>query len=169
MHTGFEYNTLPTIRTVKECRKLIDDGYDMVVCSHPHLIQPYEIYRDKYIFYSIGNFYFSNFTDEFLDKKIKNKKEGYCCDGLGILICDNRVEIIGIDYQIKDKNYLVRKNKSVPNLNTNVNSLNYRYEYLANRNNHNFMLTGNFMMDSIKMKILSIMYSVYRKIRRLDG
>ncbi|MCC8073657.1 MAG: CapA family protein [Clostridiales bacterium] len=36
----------------------IDEGADIVIGHHTHCIQPAEIYKDKYIFYSLGNSYF---------------------------------------------------------------------------------------------------------------
>ena len=39
-------------------RLAIDAGSDLVVGAHPHVIQPYEIYRGKPIIYSLGNFVF---------------------------------------------------------------------------------------------------------------
>ncbi|RRV28491.1 hypothetical protein EGI94_20605, partial [Stutzerimonas stutzeri] len=38
----------------------IDLGVDAVVCHHPHVPGAYEIYDEKPIFYSIGNFLFDN-------------------------------------------------------------------------------------------------------------
>ena len=39
---------------------LIDAGADIIVGNHSHTIQPFEIYDNKYIFYSLGNFCFSD-------------------------------------------------------------------------------------------------------------
>lgn len=36
----------------------IDYGADVVVGSHPHVVQGIEVYKDKYIVYSLGNFCF---------------------------------------------------------------------------------------------------------------
>jgi len=41
--------------------ELIDAGADLIIGHHPHTIQPYEIYKGKYIFYSLGNFCFSDY------------------------------------------------------------------------------------------------------------
>lgn len=40
--------------------QLIDKGCDLIVGHHSHTLQPYEIYRSKYIFYSLGNFCFGD-------------------------------------------------------------------------------------------------------------
>lgn len=44
--------------------RLIDAGADLIIGHHSHTIQPYEIYKGKYIFYSLGNFCFSNIFHE---------------------------------------------------------------------------------------------------------
>ena len=36
----------------------IDAGADLVIGHHPHVIQEIEIYKGKYITYSLGNFVF---------------------------------------------------------------------------------------------------------------
>lgn len=46
----------------KLARKLIDAGADLIVGHHSHTVQPYEVYKGKYIFYSLGNFCFSDYT-----------------------------------------------------------------------------------------------------------
>jgi len=41
--------------------KFIDAGADLVIGSHPHVIEPIETYKDKFIFYSLGNFIFDQY------------------------------------------------------------------------------------------------------------
>ncbi len=60
-HAGIEYNTLPSAREIETYKKCIDNGVDLVVAHHPHLLQPMEKVvaadgRDCYVFYSLGNF-----------------------------------------------------------------------------------------------------------------
>lgn len=40
--------------------KLVDLGADLIVGHHSHTLQPFEIYRGKHIYYSLGNFCFSD-------------------------------------------------------------------------------------------------------------
>ena len=63
-HAGLEYFTLPLpeIRTLY--RHFIDMGADAVIAGHPHVPQPWEIYRKKYIVYSLGNFCFDEECDK---------------------------------------------------------------------------------------------------------
>lgn len=41
-------------------RQCIDAGADIVVCHGPHLLRGLEMYRDRLICYSLGNFFFEN-------------------------------------------------------------------------------------------------------------
>lgn len=62
MHWGWERETTPSERQTKLARKMIAAGADIVVGSHPHVVQGAEIYRGKPIIYSLGNFVFDSFT-----------------------------------------------------------------------------------------------------------
>jgi len=42
--------------------KFIDAGADIILGSHPHVIEPIEIYNGKVIFYSLGNFIFDQYN-----------------------------------------------------------------------------------------------------------
>lgn len=57
-HWGTEYQTNFSKSQQGKARQFIDAGADVVLGSHPHVIQPIEIYKNKAIFYSLGNFLF---------------------------------------------------------------------------------------------------------------
>ncbi|MCI9175865.1 MAG: CapA family protein [Lachnospiraceae bacterium] len=58
IHWGREERSWHNKRQEQTGHWLIDAGADLVIGHHPHCIQPVEIYRGKYIFYSLGNTYF---------------------------------------------------------------------------------------------------------------
>lgn len=58
VHWGNEFINYPSSAQKKFAHWLIDTGFDMVVGMHPHILQGYEVYKGKHIFYSIGNFVF---------------------------------------------------------------------------------------------------------------
>lgn len=62
LHWGgkVEGGLYPDWKQPKIARTLIDAGADLIIGHHSHTIQPYEVYEGKYIFYSLGNFCFSN-------------------------------------------------------------------------------------------------------------
>ncbi|WP_251212210.1 CapA family protein [Adlercreutzia murintestinalis] len=57
-HWGIEREYVPNATQVKLAHAAIDAGADLVVGSHPHVIQGWEVYNGRYIVYSLGNFCF---------------------------------------------------------------------------------------------------------------
>ncbi|GMQ59411.1 CapA family protein [Vallitalea sediminicola] len=70
-HWGIEYNNMPTEYQKRLGRFAIDQGADMVIGHHPHIIQGIELYNDKYIAYSLGNFVFGG-NEILYDEKHKD-------------------------------------------------------------------------------------------------
>ena len=60
VHWGIERNTEPESYQRSMGQAYIDAGADLVVGSHPHVLQPVEAYKDKTIAYSLGNFVFGS-------------------------------------------------------------------------------------------------------------
>jgi len=57
-HWGDEYELVQSPRQVELAHGFIDAGADLVIGSHPHVVEPMEIYKGRAIFYSLGNFIF---------------------------------------------------------------------------------------------------------------
>jgi poly-gamma-glutamate capsule biosynthesis protein CapA/YwtB (metallophosphatase superfamily) len=55
-HWGNQYWLRPSERQRKLARIAIDNGADLVIGHHPHVLQPYGTYRGKPIIYSLGGF-----------------------------------------------------------------------------------------------------------------
>jgi len=55
LHWGIEYVFYPSPQQQKLARTLIDNGADLIIGHHPHVIQGIEEYQDKLIIYSLGN------------------------------------------------------------------------------------------------------------------
>ena len=56
MHWGVEYTHTPTDYEVDMAHFLADEGVDIVIGTHPHVIQPLEFIDDTLVIYSLGNF-----------------------------------------------------------------------------------------------------------------
>lgn len=60
MHWGVEYTQNPNDSQKRLARDMISWGADVILGSHPHVVQPSEIIshegEDKYVIYSMGNF-----------------------------------------------------------------------------------------------------------------
>ncbi len=63
-HWGNEYALKAGEVIVDLAHEFIDMGADLVVGSHPHVVQQMEEYRNKKIYYSLGNFVFDQYFDE---------------------------------------------------------------------------------------------------------
>lgn len=72
VHGGHEHYQLPSPRMKETYRFFIDAGADTVVNHHQHCYSGYEVYKEKPIFYGLGNFLFDDIN---LRKSIWN--EGY--------------------------------------------------------------------------------------------
>ncbi len=59
-HWGVPYEREPSLEDRAKARFAVDCGADAVVGHHPHVVQPFEIYRGCPIFYSVGNFAFGS-------------------------------------------------------------------------------------------------------------
>lgn len=60
VHWGIERNTTPEEYQRNMGRQYIDAGADLVIGSHPHVLQGIEYYQGKPIVYSLGNFIFGS-------------------------------------------------------------------------------------------------------------
>lgn len=69
IHWGCEYIPFPSLEQIKIGRKLIDCGADVILGHHSHVIQGYELYKEKPIIYGLGNFIFD-------DVYIKSTRKG---------------------------------------------------------------------------------------------
>lgn len=63
-HWGVEHEPTANARQRRLARALIDAGADAVIGGHPHVVQDHEVYRDRPIVHSLGNFVFDGFEDD---------------------------------------------------------------------------------------------------------
>lgn len=86
LHWGDEEISYPKPSDIKVARQIVDLGADIIIGHHAHVIQSIETYKEKKIFYGIGNFLFpdlnvpkmfdgSDFTGMYKKKQNKKNKE----------------------------------------------------------------------------------------------
>ncbi len=61
-HWGWEYATEHNEMQEEWGKYFIDNGADLVIGNHAHVVQEYEEYEGKMIYYSLGNFVFDGFN-----------------------------------------------------------------------------------------------------------
>lgn len=64
VHWGKERTDMPEPYQTDFGRQYIDAGADLVIGSHPHVLQGFETYKGKWIAYSLGNFIFTSYPKE---------------------------------------------------------------------------------------------------------
>lgn len=111
---GSEGRYFPDWDQPKIARQLIDSGADFIVGHHSHTLQPYEIYKGKYIFYSLGNFCFD---DIMFEGNIIEIKKPSCTESviLNVIISKGskiNIELITIN---KDSNLALYIDKNILN------------------------------------------------------
>lgn len=70
MHWGVEYTHNPTVYEKDAAKYLADLGVDIIIGTHPHVIQPVEWIDDTIVFYSLGNFLSAQKNDQNYNKMI---------------------------------------------------------------------------------------------------
>ena len=73
-HWGDEYSLDANESEKNIAHSFIDAGADLIIGSHPHVVEPLEIYNGKRIYYSLGNFIF----DQYFSEDVRN--------GLGVVV-----------------------------------------------------------------------------------
>lgn len=63
-HWGEEYASIPSAGIKALAYEFSNAGVDLIVGSHPHVIQPKEEYNGTVIYYSLGNFIFDQYFNE---------------------------------------------------------------------------------------------------------
>ena len=135
----------PDLNQTEIARDLINNGADLIVGHHSHTFQAYECYKGKYIFYSLGNFCFSDiYNDNQLYTRLSNRQ----CKSI----------ILEIDF-IKDDNYLVNI-VPISNINGYIKKSNKKLRLLQS-------YTRNYIFKFLKRS--KILWSVYYlKLKKID-
>lgn len=169
MHWGFECNTLPMPADIQLGHDIIDAGSDLIIGHHPHVVQPYESWNGKEIFYSLGNFYFgserSGFTTKFVGEVVENMCDygAYALLDLKSLKTDKG--IIFYDKK-KDMSYIVDNSIGIFKDITGVmwKSKEYYNEVVAHKNNITPVLGMDKKENEKSIQRLYRKYSIAKKI-----
>ena len=167
-HAGLENYRLPLPQFRSLYRHYIDTGVDLVIGGHPHIAQGIEQWCGKYIFYSLGNFYFP----------FKTRWENTWKKGFSVVLTIDGNLAIGFDIiqhkLVDDKVVLCNEDiLNISELNNSLNDSNYLTE-IVHQNKQSFYdlpyrlykdaLNGTSENDTFDRKIKNILcYLVNRK------
>jgi hypothetical protein len=178
-HWGREYVDYPSPHLRKAAYKWIDAGADLVVGHHPHIIQGKEMYKNKSIYYSIGNFIFP----EFVTKNGEHKK-WEASNNRSIMLeikCDDQLVIkeTGLLFDQEklkpeiDSRSLTEFVKKSEYLNVTTTSLkqyygiwekNYVYNAIKNYSDPKILFMILFPASKIISRAMYNLYRIFRKI-----
>ena len=174
LHWGFEYNRLPMPYDISLAHKIIDGGAELVIGHHPHCVQPFENYSGKYIYYSLGNFYFAGrrqrFKKEF-SESITNQSD------YGVMVVYDTISREKENYLIKynrekEKSEVLpcRDDKILENISgIDYESPKYLKDVYSRKLNINPVLTLDESRNDREIKKLFMKYEMKRKIKKLLG
>lgn len=132
-HAGVEEIDAPLPEWRNRYKEFIDLGADAVIASHPHVPQGWELYNNKPIFYSLGNFYFDAI----------NSNNPYWNKSLIVLI--NILEDGRIDFKVEnikfENNKIVEDNSDEIKLHNNTICDLLKDEYKYNEYINNIVLS----------------------------
>lgn len=159
-------------------RKLIDGGVNLVVGSHPHIKGPIEKYKDGYIFYTLGNFLYSN--NKFNNGKLKypeitNTQFIIEINGLNkinihtITTNRNKLEIIKSE---NIERFLIKLDLNLANLSSKEYYLFYKKwaknncRFLPIFSSNDSLIKKNINISSIYLRMLLIKLFIFLRIKR---
>jgi len=122
-------------------RTLIDAGADLIIGHHSHTVQPFEVYKGKYIFYSLGNFCFSD----------------YWFDGEFYRLDSGRKQTIILNVSFANNKYVVNYSFFENRIDTFVNIVKYGMVFQNRNHFYKFILKNKTIwnMYYLKLKIIT--------------
>jgi len=131
---------------------IIDSGADLVVGNHTHCVQPFVKYKDKYIFYSVGNFFFENinvecFYDENGNSRRKWRKRNLKCNKTAYVVLYDTAEnkVCGVDELTNNGKTVIYKRSKDVNKNYCVNKSLGKLIYMMRK--YGGFLISNMFVD----------------------
>lgn len=95
-HWGEEYKTIHNKRQETLAEKAIDNGADMIIGHHPHVMEDISEYKGKPIVYSLGNFIFDQ---HFSKDTMRGMLYSATFDGVDIVATDKKIITLNKNYQ----------------------------------------------------------------------
>jgi hypothetical protein len=115
LHWGGKYEggMYPDYYQSDHAKQFVDSGADLIIGHHSHTFQPFEKRDDKYIFYSLGNFCFSDIISDGKLKRILNNPRFTTSAVVQVNFKSNKYSVKIIP--IKNKNRHIHKSNRVIN------------------------------------------------------
>jgi len=174
LHWGYEYEVYPLPIHRKLAHQIIDYGADIIIGHHPHTIQAFEKYRNKYIYYSIGNFYFGSLRETMFNKNKNRVASEFSKYGLGIIYNISTDNLKNIFFKYENTKTKIIKNYKLENL-TGISLIEYNNNYkrvrISNRKPNLYIGKYQDFINPLKLKIfkhksllIKVLINFFKKI-----
>ena len=119
VHGGHEYFQLPSLRMKETYRFFVDSGADVVINHHQHCFSGAEIYKNKPIYYGLGNFCFD---------RVSKYKEEYSIWNEGYMV---EIEFVSNDIKSREIPYIQCFRKPTIEIVKDTYSFNAKFKQLS--------------------------------------
>ncbi|MBN1217146.1 MAG: CapA family protein [Candidatus Lokiarchaeota archaeon] len=150
LHWGKDYSNYFTKEQRKIAHRLINAGADLIMGHHPHVVQAYENYRGKRIFYSLGNLCHGDYYKE---------------DKIKALRIKTKISIIALlNIESNKVDFIVTKEKkgNFIKVQPNIVWKNY-YRLTLLKNQYKFIHCLLVIKESIFDRFYDFLFGYYRK------
>jgi len=110
-HWGEEYKLVHNKRQETLAKKAIDNGADMIIGHHPHVMEDTSVYKGKPIVYSLGNFIFDQY---FSKDTMQGMLFSATFDGKNLVETSKRIITLNTKYQPEGIFKIKEKSKITP-------------------------------------------------------
>lgn len=163
-HWGNECSKLPEPSDRNLAHKMIDAGADIIIGHHPHVIQPIEIYKGKYIIYSCGNFILPQTTFAGQDLKYPTKE---VLKELFVEYSDGKPTIYKISFDKELKKLYTDDSIELNYIDSNISSSSYLKKFIKYRGLIKYLLYCRYSNSHFGEKFCYLRRIVIKNIRNL--
>ena len=164
-HWGKEYIPYPSLEILDLANSWIEDGVDYIVGSHTHILQGS---LDNNIYFSLGNFYFTNFKKKnriwHLWKKINRLS---LVVGIDFINTEKKNLVLGLKYKnsvLKESNTALQFYSKVTDVLKKNNGDRKAYFSFYENEYFKYLVGKNNRINRINNLIIQISIKIYEKI-----
>ena len=162
MHWGFEKNSYPLPYDIDLARKILSiKNVISLIGHHSHCPQPFEVYKGKSVYYSLGNFYFGSKR-----KNYRGDTEQY---GIGVLLDTESLETEHyiLEYDLNSDRSFFSDRDDVLSLLPDMDCFSKEYEELVKRTARKKNPVPG--AESLKNRLKLLTYNARRNMKRYLG
>ncbi|MGY3815709.1 CapA family protein [Globicatella sulfidifaciens] len=169
LHWGYEYELYPLPVHRRLAHNLVDIGADIIIGHHAHIVQAYELYKGRSIFYGLGNFYFGSRRELFNQNKNNRTASIFSRYGLGVCWDVENDLIENIYFCSENSQTIICEPFELEDI-SDIPMMNYNRFFANNRTSTRkpslYMGRFNSILNYLKVKKFNSLLYVKKKIKQ---